>query len=54
MHHVRQHDIPVVGSTHQFVGADQGDVTLRPRRVAARQSGSGQLRAYSDSHILER
>ena len=28
MHHVRQHDLPVVGSSHQFVGADQGDVNV--------------------------
>lgn len=26
MHHVRQQDLPFVGSSHQFVGADQGDV----------------------------
>ena len=24
MHHARQHDLPFVGSSHQFVGADNG------------------------------
>jgi mannose-6-phosphate isomerase-like protein (cupin superfamily) len=28
MHHVRQNDLPFVGSSHQFVGADQGDVNV--------------------------
>ena len=28
MHRVRQHDLPFVGSSHQFVGADQGDVAV--------------------------
>jgi quercetin dioxygenase-like cupin family protein len=26
MHHVRQHDLPLIGSSYNFVGADQGDV----------------------------
>ena len=28
MHRVRQQDLPFVGSSHQFVGADQGDVQV--------------------------
>jgi quercetin dioxygenase-like cupin family protein len=28
MHHVRQEDLPFVGSSHQFVGADQGDAAV--------------------------
>lgn len=28
MHHVRQEALPFVGSSHQFVGADQGDVDV--------------------------
>lgn len=28
MHRVRQEDLPFVGSSHQFVGADQGDVGI--------------------------
>ena len=28
MHHVRQADLPFVGLSHQFVGADQGDVQV--------------------------
>lgn len=28
MHHVRQEQLPFVGSSHQFVGADQGDVNV--------------------------
>ena len=28
MHRVRQDDLPFVGSSHQFVGADQGDVGI--------------------------
>lgn len=28
MHHVRQEALPFVGSSHQFVGADQGDVQV--------------------------
>ncbi len=28
MHHVRQEDLPFVGSSHQFVGADQGDTKI--------------------------
>lgn len=26
MHHVRQQDLPFLGSSHQFVGAENGDV----------------------------
>jgi quercetin dioxygenase-like cupin family protein len=28
MYHVRQQDLPFVGSSHQFVGADNGDVNV--------------------------
>ena len=28
MHHVRQQDLPFAGSSHQFVGADQGGVNV--------------------------
>jgi quercetin dioxygenase-like cupin family protein len=28
MHHVRQDQLPFVGSSHQFVGADQGQVQI--------------------------
>jgi mannose-6-phosphate isomerase-like protein (cupin superfamily) len=28
MYRVRQQDLPFVGSSHQFVGADQGDVNI--------------------------
>jgi quercetin dioxygenase-like cupin family protein len=28
MYRVRQQDLPFVGSSHQFVGADQGDVAV--------------------------
>src|SRR3954449_12023190 len=28
MHRVRQQDLPFVGSSHQFVGADNGDVNV--------------------------
>ena len=28
MHRVRREDLPFVGSSHQFVGADQGDVNV--------------------------
>lgn len=28
MHRTRQHALPFVGSSHQFVGADQGDVNV--------------------------
>jgi len=28
MHHVRQQDLPFVASSHQFVGASQGDVNV--------------------------
>jgi quercetin dioxygenase-like cupin family protein len=28
MYRVRQQDLPFVGSSHQFVGADQGDVNV--------------------------
>ena len=28
MHMIRQHDLPFVGSSHQFVGADQGGVNV--------------------------
>jgi quercetin dioxygenase-like cupin family protein len=28
MHHVRKEELPFVGSSHQFVGADQGDVSV--------------------------
>lgn len=29
MHHVRQQDLPFVGSSHQFVGAEQGDTVFQ-------------------------
>ena len=35
MHHVRQHDLPFVGSSHQFVGADQGDVSVSVFQLSA-------------------
>ena len=28
MHHVRQENLPFVGSSHEFVGAEQGDTTV--------------------------
>ena len=28
MHRVRQDDLPFVGSSHQFIGAEQGDVSV--------------------------
>ncbi len=28
MHRIRQQELPLVGSSHQFVGADQGDVGM--------------------------
>ena len=28
MHKVRQDDLPFIGSSHQFIGADQGDVNI--------------------------
>ena len=28
MHHVRQENLPFVGSSHEFVGAEQGDVNV--------------------------
>jgi quercetin dioxygenase-like cupin family protein len=28
MHHVTQQELPFVGSSHQFIGADQGDVNV--------------------------
>ena len=28
MHHIRQSDLPFVGSSHQFIGAEQGDVNI--------------------------
>jgi quercetin dioxygenase-like cupin family protein len=28
MHHIRQEDLPFKGSSHQFVGADQGDTDV--------------------------
>lgn len=28
MHRVRQEDLPLVGSSHQFVGAEQGDANV--------------------------
>lgn len=28
MHRIHQNDLPFVGSSHQFIGADQGDVSI--------------------------
>jgi hypothetical protein len=28
MHHVRQNELPFVGSSHQFVGSEQGDTAV--------------------------
>jgi quercetin dioxygenase-like cupin family protein len=40
MHRVRQQDLPFVGSSHQFVGADQGDVAISAFLLSA-QPGKG-------------
>jgi len=33
MHRVRQDELPFVGSSHQFVGAEHGDVDVSPRFI---------------------
>ena len=40
MHHVRQEDLPFVGSSYQFVGVDQGDVSISVFLFSG-QPGSG-------------
>ena len=40
MHHVRQQDLPFKGSSHQFVGAEQGDVSVSVFLLSA-QPGRG-------------
>jgi mannose-6-phosphate isomerase-like protein (cupin superfamily) len=40
VHHVRQQDLPFVGSSHQFIGADQGDVNVSVFLLSA-QPGAG-------------
>ena len=40
MYRVRQQDLPFVGSSHQFVGADQGDVAISAFLLSA-QPGKG-------------
>ena len=40
MYRVRQQDLPFVGSSHQFVGADQGDVAVSASLLSA-QPGKG-------------
>lgn len=40
MHRVRQQDLPFVGSSHQFIGADQGDVGISAFLLSA-QPGRG-------------
>jgi len=40
MHRVRQEDLPFVGSSHQFVGAEQGDVQVSVFLLSA-QPGRG-------------
>ena len=40
MHRVRQQDLPFVGSSHQFVGPDQGDVAISAFLLSA-QPGKG-------------
>ena len=40
MYRVRQQDLPFVGSSHQFVGADQGDVAISAFLLSA-QPGRG-------------
>jgi quercetin dioxygenase-like cupin family protein len=40
MYRVRQQDLPFVGSSHQFVGADQGDVNVSVFLLSA-QPGRG-------------
>lgn len=40
MYRVRQQDLPFVGSSHQFVGADQGDVGISVFLLSA-QPGKG-------------
>jgi quercetin dioxygenase-like cupin family protein len=40
MYRVRQQDLPFAGSSHQFVGADQGDVAISAFLLSA-QPGKG-------------
>jgi quercetin dioxygenase-like cupin family protein len=40
MYHVRQEDLPFAGSSHQFVGADNGDVDISVYLLSA-QPGRG-------------
>ena len=40
MHHVRQEDLPLIGSSHNFVGADHGDTGVSVYLLSA-QPGKG-------------
>jgi len=40
MYHVRQEALPFVGSSHQFIGAEQGDVNISVFLLSA-QPGNG-------------
>ena len=40
MHRIRQEELPFAGSSHQFVGADQGDVAISAFLLSA-QPGKG-------------
>ena len=39
MHHVRQENLPFVGSSHEFRGAEQGDTGVRKWRVTSGERG---------------
>jgi quercetin dioxygenase-like cupin family protein len=39
MHRVRQQDLPFQGSSHQFVGAEQGDVNVSVFLLSAQPGG---------------
>jgi hypothetical protein len=40
MYRVRQEELPFVGSSHEFVGAEQGNVCVFVQRAAGQGSGA--------------
>ena len=60
MYRIRQHDLPFQGSSHQFVGADNGDVNISVFLLSALPGrgpaplGGGQRGVRGDVHLSPR
>ena len=53
MHRTRQQDLPFQGSSHQFVGADHGDVGFNGQKFEAGPDPLVQVDVHLDSSFIQ-